>query len=348
MKKFLLVSLFFVFSLFADQVIYISYDKVPTRVIQGELSSFTVKSLSTVKEYPSLNYSFSNYSGIKLFTKNATAEKIGKYTYKSFPFLVTSKYPKLPNITASLKGTSEYDTTSIKAPKLRAIRLNPRKDFSNIIANSLQLVDYKTTIYDNKSNILVFSLRAEHSYLKAIQFKNTLKQGIESLNDSLEDSKVTYYVVISKEIENFSFSYFNLLQNKFNTLVIPIIVDDDSVVTQTDLKPKNQSHEILKVEIAAAFAFLAFLFILWRKKYIYLLFMIFPLAYIAYMMLPAKEVCIKQGSELQLLPVDNGTIFETTKSQYILTKEGTAKGYTKVKLKNDKIGWVKNENICTY
>jgi hypothetical protein len=65
-------------------------------------------------------------------------------------------------------------------------------------------------------------------------------------------------------------------------------------------------------------------------------------------MLPAKEVCIKQGAQLQLLPVDNGTIFETTSSQYTLTKEGTAKGYTKVKLTNDKIGWVKNEDICSY
>lgn len=348
MKKFLLVSLFFVSSLFADQVIYISYDKVPTRVIQGELSSFTLKSLSTVKEYSQIDYHLSNYSGIKLLERNTTSQKIGKYTYENFPFLVTDRYPKLPDITASLKGSQEYDSITIRGSKLTAIRLNPRKDFSHILANSLHLVDYKTTAYDNKSNILVFSLRAEHSYLQAITFKNAIKQGIESINDSVEDAKVTYYVVISKKIENFSFSYFNLLQNKFNSLEIPIIVDDDSVVTQSDLKPKDQSHEMLKVEIAAAFAFLAFLFILWRKKYIYLVFILLPLGYIAFMMLPAKEVCIKQGSQLHLLPVDNGTIFETTTSQYTLTKEGMAKGYTKVKLKNDKIGWVRNEDVCSY
>ena len=348
MKKLLLVSLFFALSLFADQVIYINYDKVPTRVIQGELSSFSIKSLSTVKAYPQVSYHFSNYSGIKLLKRKTPEQIIGKYTYKIFPFLVTNRYPKLPDVTASLREAPEYDNKTIRGSKIRAIRLNPKQDFSHILANSLKLVDYKTTSYDNKTNILVFTLRAEHSYLQAIKFNNALKQGIESINDSLEDATVTYYVVISKEIENFSFSYFNLLKNKFLSLSIPIIVDDDSVVTQSDLKPTDQSHEILKVEIAAVFAFLAFLFILWRKKYIYLIFILLPLGYIAFVMLPSKEVCIKKGSDLHLLPVDNGTIFETTTTQYTLTKEGKAKDYTKVKLKNDRIGWVRNEDICSY
>ena len=348
MKKILLVSLFFVFSLFADKVIYINYDKIPARVIQGELSSFTIKSLSTVREYPQIHYKFSNYIGIKLLDKNTTAKKIGKYSYLTFPFLVTSKYPRLPDITASLKYTQEYDTTTLEGMKLNAIVLNPRKDFSNILANSLSLSDYKTTSYDNKNNILVFRLQGKHTYLGATHFKNVFKQGIESLNHSYENAKLTYYVIIPQEIENFSFSYFNLLENKFHSLSIPIIVDDDSVVTQSDLKPKDQSHELLKVEIAAGIAFIAFLLIVWRKKYIYLIFILIPLAYIAWVQLPAKEVCIKEGARLHLLPVDNGTIFETTTAKLLLTKEGSAKGYTKIKLTNDKIGWVSNEDICSY
>lgn len=66
------------------------------------------------------------------------------------------------------------------------------------------------------------------------------------------------------------------------------------------------------------------------------------------MEIPAKEVCIKEGAKLHLLPVDNGTIFETTTSKLMLTKEGSTKGYTKIKLTNEKIGWVNNEDICSY
>ncbi len=348
MKKFLLVSLFFVFSLFADKVIYINYDKIPARVIQGELSSFTIKSLSTVRDYPQIKYKFSNYAGIKLLSQNRSTKKIGKYNYQTFPFLVTSKYPRLPDVTASLKNTQDYDTAILHGVKLNAIALNPRKDFSNILANKLSLSDFKTTSYDNHNNILLFRLQGEHTYLKVTHFKNVLKQGIESLNNSYEKAKLTYYVVIPKELENFSFSYFNLLENRFLSLSIPIVVDDDSVVTQSDLKPKDQSHELLKVEIAAGIAFVGLLFIVWRKKYIYLIFILIPLAYIAWMEIPAKEVCIKEGAKLHLLPVDNGTIFETTTSKLMLTKEGSTKGYTKIKLTNEKIGWVNNEDICSY
>ena len=348
MKKFLLVSLFFVFSLFADKVIYISYDKIPARVIQGELSSFTIKSLSTVRAYPQIHYKFSHYSGIKLLSQNAKTKKIGKYNYQTFPFLVTSKYPRLPDVTASLKNTQEYDATTLQGVKLNAIALNPKKDFSNILANKLSLSDFKTTSYDNQYNILLFRLQGKHTYLGATHFKNVLKQGIESFNNSYENAKLTYYVIIPKEIEKFSFSYFNLLENRFHSISIPIVVDDDSVVTQSDLKPKDQSHELLKVEIAGVIAFVGLLFIVWRKKYVYLVFILIPLAYIAWMEVPAKEVCIKKGAKLHLLPVDNGTIFETTSSQLLLTKEGSAKGYTKIKLINDKIGWVSNEDICSY
>ncbi|MDA3907805.1 MAG: hypothetical protein PF437_01830, partial [Sulfurimonas sp.] len=161
------------------------------------------------------------------------------------------------------------------------------------------------------------------------------------------DSKIVYYAVINKDIEHFSFSYFSLEKNKFLRINIPIIVIDDSVTTQTDLKPTDQSRERLKMTIAGAVSLVAFIFILWRKKYIYLVSLIIPLVYIAYLAVPSKEVCIKLNSEIYLLPVHNGTIFERTSSVYHLQKEGSVKDFVKVKLKNEKIGWVKNEDICT-
>jgi len=102
------------------------------------------------------------------------------------------------------------------------------------------------------------------------------------------------------------------------------------------------------MKIAAGVAFIAFIFILWRKKYIYMIFIIISLIYIIYLAIPQKDVCIKEGSQLHLLPVHNGTIFETTQSQYNLPKEGQIKGFVKVKLHNNKIGWVRNEDICSY
>lgn len=346
--KLLLLTLVFISSLFANKVIYLNYEEIPSRVIKGEIFTVTLKALSTLREYQDIQYNFSDAMGVKLLDETPIREKRGKYFYDTFHFLSTSTVAQLPRVEASLITQEEYPTSTIAAQKLNVIRLNPRKNFSNIIANKLSLVEYKTTSYDNKHNIIIFVASAINSDIKAMHFKNVYKQGIESISDSYEESRVTYFVVIDKKIENFSFSYFNLLNNNFSLVNIPIVVIDDSVTTQSDLKPKDQSKERLKITIAAAVAAVAFVFILIRRKYLYFILLLIPLAYIAYLVIPDKIICIKEGSEIRLLPVENGTIFETTEQTLHLHKEGSVDKFVKVKLQNEKIGWIKNEDICAY
>ncbi len=364
--RLILLSLFIALSLFGNdfkapdenqsiveaplpKVLYLSLKDVPERIIKGEIFSITLKTLSTVKKFQNITYKFANQKGLKSINKVPYRENVKKYYYDTFFFLATRSKAKLPDITATLvtRNNQKYKKTTLIGEKINTVTLNPKKEFSNIIADSFKLVNYKTTNYDKTHNIIVFSATAQNCNIKAFKLKNVYKQGIESLKKSIKTSKITYYAVINKEIENFSFSYFNLQRNKYLNITIPIIVNDDSVTTQTDLKPKNQSKEKLKMSIAGAVALVGFVIILWRRKYIYLPLIVIPLAYIAYMAIPAKDVCIKQGSMIYLLPVHNGTIFETTSSEMIFTKEGSVKEFVKVKLKNEKIGWVKNENICS-
>ena len=349
MLKLLFITLVFSVTLFANKVIYFNYDSTPQRVIKGEVFGITLKALSTVPYFDDINYSFSNYSGIKILDTSPQREKVGKYYYDTFHMKATANYARLPDITASLIADEVYPSTTIKGTKLNVITLNPKHNFSHILANNFELLEYKTTSFDNTHNIVIFVAHGQNSDLHDLHFDyNVYKQGIESINDSYEDAKVTYFVVINKQLENFRFTYFNLLKNKFTTVIIPIVVDDDSVTTQSDLKPTDQSHELIKVYIASAIALLAFFIILWRKKYIYAIFIIVPLGYIAYIIVPDKNICIQEGANIYLLPVSNGTIFEVTQTQLHLTKEGSVKDFIKVKLQNNKIGWVKNEDTCTY
>jgi len=349
--KLLLLSFLFISSLLANKVLYLSYEEVPERVVKGEIFNITIKTLSTVKNFEGIAYKFENHPGLRALNSVPYRKVTGKYYYETFYFSTLSSNARLPDIEASLvfeDNDRQYETSTLLGKKLNIITLNPKKDFNQIIANKFELQEFKTTSYDNKHNIVVFVATAQNTNIKKIHFKNVYKQGIESATKSYFDSKITYFVVINKELENFSFSYFNLLDNKFRKLNIPIIVDDDSVVAQSDLKPKDQSKEQLKINIAVGVAFLGFLFVIWRKKYIYLVLILIPLAYILYLSIPEKDICIKSGSDIHLLPVANGTIFETTQTQYSLPKEGSVKNFTKVKLENEKIGWVKNEDICTY
>ncbi|QOY51545.1 hypothetical protein [Candidatus Sulfurimonas baltica] len=332
------------------KVIYLSYEKIPTRVLKGEIFTVTLKALSTYKEFTDIIYELTDSAGLRLLNEYPSREIDSKYYYDTFYFLTTEDNAKLPNFTATLLSYSnkQFRNTTLAGSKLNVIALNPKKDFSNILANSFELLDYKTTSYDQRHNIVVFAAIATNCDITSFKLKNIFKQGIESVIDSYFDSKITYYAVIDKNVESFSFSYFNLKKNKFILVNIPIIVNDDSVTTQSDLKPKDQSRERLKMSIAAAVAAIGFLIILWRKKYIYLILVIIPLAYIIYIGLPSKDVCIKEGSDIHLLPVSNGTIFDTTSNMQYFQKEGSTKEFTKVKLKNEKIGWVKNEDICSH
>ena len=347
MKILLLLTLLLFSTLSANKVIYLSYEDVPQRVIKGEVFSITVKTISTVENFIDIEYNFSNYTGLKSLNSIPDRDIRGKFFLEKFYFLVTQNKAKLPDITASLIADTEYESTTLYGQKLNIIELNPKKDFSNIIANSFELIEYKTTSFDTKHNIIVFTAKAENSDLSAIKFNNTFKQGIESIQESYFDPKITYFLIINKDLENFSFTYFNLIKNRFIKITIPIVVDDDSVTTQSDLKPKDQSKEKLKLNIALSLVIIILIFAVWRKKYIYLLLVLIPLIYVGYLSVPSKDVCIKAGSNIHLLPVENGTIFETTQSQYSLPKEGSVKDFVKVKLKNERIGWVKNEDTCS-
>jgi hypothetical protein len=332
-----------------QKVIYLSYEKIPQRVIKGEIFKVTIKTLCVVKDFVDITYELSGSEGLKLLSDFPSRETDPKHYLETFYFLATSENAKLPNFKATLLdyNNKKYDTTTLEGEKLNVISLNPKSDFSNIIANSFDIVEYKTTSYDATYNIVVFVAAATNSNISALKLNGVYKQGIESVADSYLNSKVTYYAIIDKRVENLAFSYFNVIKDKFIQINIPIIVNDDSVTTQSDLKPKDQSHEILKMGIATIVAIIAFLIILWKKQYIYLIFIIIPLVYVLYTGTPSKEICIKEGSSIYLLPVANGTIFETTSSQYNLQKEFEVKGWAKVQLRDKKIGWVKDEDICS-
>ncbi|WP_457749900.1 hypothetical protein [Sulfurimonas sp.] len=348
MIKTLLLTFIFISSLFANKVIYLSYDEIPNRVIKGEIFPVTYKALSTVKNFDDILYEFSNHNGLKILDEAPQRVQRGKYYYDTFHMEVTQNNARLPDVEAFLMAPRDYNSTSLQGKKLNVITLNPNKNFSNIIANNFNLQEYKTTVYDATHNIVIFVASAQNCDIEQMHFNDVYKQGIESVSGNYDEAKITYFIIIDKKIENFSFSYFNLLKNDYTQATIPIIVNDDSVSTQSDLRPRDQSHDTIKMYIAAAIAFAGFILILIRRKYLYLVFIILPLIYIINLAIPQKRICIKEGTAIYLLPVENSTIFETTQTQYHLTKEGEVQNFIKVKLTNNKIGWVKNEDTCAY
>ena len=334
----------------SQKIIYLSYDAVPQRVINGEIFPITIKSLSTKPDYQNISFTFENGSGVNLIDETASHTKVGKYFYDTFYFQAEKGTAVLPDFiaTATDANGNEYPaTTTLKGQELNVITLNPKDNFSNIIADSFNITNYKITSYNKNYNIVLFTAVASRSDLADIHINNVAKQGIESLDNNFMSPKVTYYAIIKKDIENFTFSYFNLQEQRFKKISFPVVVDDDRVTTQSDLRPKDQQFSQIKIMAAAAVFVVLLLLIVWKKKYIYLIVLTIPAAYILFSIRPSEIICVKEGSNIYLLPLKNGTVFEQLPVRKYLEVEGTTEGYKKIKLDNNKIGWVNNEDICS-
>ena len=332
-----------------QKVLYLNYEALPERLFKGEVFSLTIKTLSTISDYNNIVYDFHNTLGLTQINKKPNRKRKGRYFYDTFFFKVKGARVKTPDVTASLlleDGTKAYPTT-IVGEEIRTNVLNPNYAFSGVLADSFEIKDYKTTVYSPRYNILVFSATATRSNLDDFNLTRIKKQGFESLNRSVSLSKMTYFVILPKNLESLKFTYFNLKSKKFVSKLIPIIVNDNSVSTQSDLTPIDHTHTQLKISIAIGFAIVGFIIFVFRRKIIYLGLVAVPLIYVAYAAIPVEYACIKAGSNIYLLPMENGTIFETTPSQYSLEVQGDIKNYVKVKLHNDKIGWVHHDDICS-
>ena len=350
-------QLLFVFSLFLaafvtpatlqaqQKVIYLSYygdDAIPERVYNGEYFSVTYKTLSTIRQHNKLKYHFKGGRGVSLQNGAPYRKEKGSYVLDTFYFLATSSNIILPTVTASLEGHK----ASLKGEKIEGVTLNPDQKFSGILADSFKVTNIDAKKYDNKHNIVTFEATAKHCNIKAFHLKLANEQGFERSKTGITHSSMTYYVVIPKKYDKLEFTYFNLKKEHFVKLKMPIEVVDDSVSTQTDLKPTENKNYLIKIAVAAAVIVIVLIvFIVYRKWWI-LVFILIPAAYIAMQARPAKEICVQANTPLYLLPIENATVFDVLSTQGNFEVKHEIEGYKQI-THNKKIGWISEDNICS-
>jgi hypothetical protein len=334
-----------------QKVLYLSYVDVPERVFKGEIFPVTLKSLSTIRTFDAITYAFKRSQGVKLLNREPERRTEGPYFIDTFYFLATGQVIRTPDIHATLIAgddvRGERDAI-LPGERVESVVLNPGRDYAHILADSFRIDKSKTNRYNDKYNILVFQATAEHCHLESFSLNGVKKQGFESIEPSIDTSTMTYYAIIPRKLESLNFSYFNLKSRRFQNMSIPIVVEDDTVSTQSDLKPVEHGHTLLKIAAASGIGLVGFVLLLVYRKWWYLPLLIVPAAYIAYIAVPTEDVCVKEESPIYLLPMDNGTVFKMTQTRRIHEVQGSTEGFTKIKLDDSKIGWVKNEDLCAY
>lgn len=331
-----------------EKVLYISYEDTPKSVIEGAISKFTIKAISITKNYDDIEYEFAPSNEIKIITQKPERRVDGKYIYDTFYFTAKGESVKFPKITASLLSKTDIDfaPSELDGFDIKVTKLPSNKNFASIVADSFDIAEYKTTNFDNENNIVVFIATAKNCDIGSLKLKNITKQGIESLTQSQLDSRITYYAIVNKNLSNLTFSYFNTLSNKFVDVIIPIVVVDDSVTTQSDLKPQDQSHQEIKLIIAIALMLFAITMVFIKRQKIYILLFLALAGFVIYTIFQSDKICVEASSNVYLLPTSNATVFEKIETQTTLQKIGSRDGWSKVELPNQKIGWIKDEDNC--
>jgi hypothetical protein len=235
---------------------------------------------------------------------------------------------------------------NIPSKHIKAKKLNPPKNFCNVLAKELNVTAFESVQYSKEKNLVVMKIVAKLANLDDFTLPFSIKEEIKSKKFEFPYNKIVYYTILPHTINEMRFSYFNTDSKEFKVIRFDIVVKDESVSTQSDIKPNEDKNKYLKITIFVGIGTLLLLFSIFKKSILSFIFALAFIGYGIYLFIPLKKVCIKRGAKILILPTKNSTIFKINSKTRIYEELGRANGYIKIKLSKDKIGWVKNEDNC--
>lgn len=249
--------------------------------------------------------------------------------------------PKIEAIIQTSEGVLRESTESIVG---KAVPLERKGSYSQVVANDLRIVDTKITSYDSQSNLAVFQLQSTMGNLFDFHLETYAQQGIESKKGDYKESEIFYYAVVPKSLDKISFDYFNVQSAKYVELHIDNFSQDDRVSTQSDIRPKN-TLQIYKI-LAAIFLIIVFLglYLYYRKK-LFLVLGAIVLVVLIYLLSIKTSATLKTDVEIRIQPTFNSTIILTTQNPMEVKILSDKYGYYKILLEDDRIGWVRKDGI---
>ncbi|KPH53418.1 hypothetical protein HPU229334_05725 [Helicobacter pullorum] len=249
--------------------------------------------------------------------------------------------PKIEVVVKTNEGEAKEATQAIEG---KAIVLERKGVYSQVVAQDLQILDTKITSYDSQNNLVVLQIQGNMANLFDFHLAAYSQQGIESKSGDYKESVIFYYVIVPKSLEVLSFDYFNIQSKKYVELQVENLSQDDRISTQSDIKPKN-TLQIYKILAAIFLAIVFFGLYFYKRKIIFLILGICVLAVLFYLLSIKTAVSLKPDAEIRIQPTFNSTIILKTKDVIEVKILADRHGYYKVLLEDERIGWVKEDDI---
>ncbi|MEA3417913.1 MAG: hypothetical protein U9Q90_00840 [Campylobacterota bacterium] len=317
------------------------YSYIPKKAYENQIFPITVLEIGSSPDSKP-QFSFDQQSTIKPLFQNPLVVKNGNDSFYTFYFKAHSKVFNLPRLTIVDNNRS----IDFEAGKIPVIKLKPREDFCGVLAADMKIKTSQASTYDGKNNLVNFSIEAFEANVENMHLKSVIEDGIENIDR--KDAMVTaeYYAVLPESLKNLKFTYFNTIKQQYIYLQTPIEIKDASVATQSELNPKDDSFDKLKKSTFIGLSIFFFLLFLWRRDFFYLILAVVSITTLLTFYTPKKQVCVKQGAALYILPTHTSRISTKVNEEFKTPLLGERTDYYKIEYENGVIGWIKHEDLC--
>lgn len=328
-----------------QNLIYATYIQEPEKVYVGQIFEVKVKLIVATKNFDSIRTAFIGGSSCRVLNSKSRWKALKNNIFNNtYYYKVLSAKAIFPKIKVSIyKKGSRVATYILRPIGAKIVKLQKNSIFSGVIAKDIKILKTKTTKFDDKTNIVVIEMLGKYANLRDFNVSNVIKNGIDSYDIKLPNMKIYYFAIIPKTEKKFEFSYFNSEKNRFQKVTIPIKVQTEDTSTQLELNPKKSKLSFYKNVALIAMATIFFIIFLFRRKIVYLLFVVAIGVYLFLFYNPFDSIVLKKGTKITILPTYNSIVFYIADKTQTVQKLNEIDGYIKIQLPNGKIGWIKKE-----
>jgi hypothetical protein len=317
------------------------YSYLPKKVYENQVFPVTVIVMGA-KEQEKLDFKFDSKRGIQPLFEKPLVIKNGDDRFYTFYFKAKDQDIWIPALTI----TSKSNETVLLSSHIPLENLQANDQFSGVIAADLKVRNAQVSNYDEKSHIATLNIEANEANLEDMKLLHVQESGIEDIERNFAKVSGDLYAVLPLEQKELQFTYFNTIQNEYNTIKLPIEVKDASLVTHSDLNPKEDSFDKLKKFSLIFFSAFFLLMFVFKRDFFYLVLGAVSFITLLTLFIPHKKVCIKQGAPLYILPTKTSTVSTYIDQKFETMLLGERKPYLKIEYKKGIVGWVKDEDLC--
>lgn len=292
---------------------------------------------------------FTTKNNVILKSKDSTwrTDKNGILS-NTYIYSITGKNVIIPPLRVSvLSGDGDYKEEVIaQGATFQAIELSQNPNYINVIADSMNVVDYRAKEYDEAHNIVIFQFESKGANLNAMKIGTFTKQGLEQSKVIDGITYGIYYVVLDKSLRALSFDYFNLTTQQFVNINLPIQVIRNTLDDSGDIKPRNTFLMFKNLFIGALIVFVALICFVFKKiRKIGFFALIVLLLILAYNIFFSATSGIAQvGAHVSIIPTHNSTVMEVIQTPTKVAIIGEYEEYYKVMIES-KVGWIRKEYV---